>query len=69
MDVTAAWRNEWGGPMRDTLIGIEQYGEGVVSEIIRPAAIVPEDAARQILATLQAQSLDKGGCWVATPRQ
>lgn len=55
--------------MRDTLIGIEQYGDGVVSEIIRPAAIVPEDAARQILATLQAQALDKGGCWVATPRQ
>ncbi|HET7310340.1 MAG TPA: hypothetical protein VFJ17_03350 [Mycobacteriales bacterium] len=55
--------------MQDTLIGIEQYDHGVVSEIIRPAAIVPEEAARQILATLQAQSLSKGGCWVATPRQ
>ena len=55
--------------MRDTLIGVEQYGNGVISEVIRPAAIVPEDSARQILATLQAQSIDKGGVWVATPRQ
>jgi hypothetical protein len=55
--------------MRDTLIGIEQYTGGVVSEVIRPAAIVPEEAARTILATLQAQSIDRGGLWVATARQ
>jgi hypothetical protein len=55
--------------MQTTLIGIEQYGDGAVSEVIRPAAIVPEDAARQILAALQAQSLDNGGLWVATTRQ
>ena len=55
--------------MRTTLIGIQQYGDGAVSEVIRPAAIVPEDAARQILATLQVKSLDKGGVWTATTRQ
>ena len=55
--------------MQTTLVGIEHYGDGAVSEVIRPAAIVPEESARTILATLQAQSLDKGGLWVATTRQ
>jgi hypothetical protein len=55
--------------MQTTLVGIEHYGDGAVSEVIRPAAIVPEESARKILATLQAQSLDKGGLWVATTRQ
>src|SRR5436190_930003 len=59
-----------GGPtMRTQLVGIEQYGNGVVSEVIRPAAIVPEDAARIILASLQSQAVDKGGHWVATARR
>jgi hypothetical protein len=55
--------------MQTTLVGIEQYGDGAVSEVIRPAAIVPEESARQILAALQAQSLDRGGLWIATTRQ
>ena len=55
--------------MQTTLVGTEHYGNGTVSEIIRPAAIVPEEAARMILARLQAQSLDRGGHWVATTRQ
>ena len=55
--------------MRTTLVGIEHYGDGAVSEVIRPAAIVPEEAARQILASLQERSLDRGGNWIATTRQ
>jgi len=56
--------------MRTTqLVGIQQYDNGLVSEVIRPAAIVPEDAARQILAVLGAQSVEKGGCWVSNARQ
>jgi hypothetical protein len=55
--------------MHTKLVGIEQHANGVVSEIIRPAAIVPEDAARVILAALQAQAVDKDGHWVATARQ
>ena len=54
--------------MKTTLVGIEQYTGGVISEVIRPAAIVPEDAARVILSTLQAQSVEKNGNWVATAR-
>jgi hypothetical protein len=55
--------------MRTTLVGIEHYGDGAVSEVIRPAAIVPEEAARQILACLQERALDRGGNWIATTRQ
>jgi len=55
--------------MHTELIGMEIYGDGAVSEIIRPAAIVPEDAARAILAALNERSIEKGGHWVATARQ
>jgi hypothetical protein len=51
------------------LIGMEIHGDGAVSEVIRPAAIVPEEAARAILAALESRSIDKGGYWVATTRQ
>jgi hypothetical protein len=55
--------------MQTTLIGIEQHDNGVVSEIIRPAAIVPEESARRILAALQAQAIDRGGSWLSNHRQ
>jgi hypothetical protein len=51
------------------LIGVQHFGDGVVSEVIRPAAIVPEEAARAILHRLQQQSVDRGGVWVASTRQ
>ena len=55
--------------MYTELIGMEIHGDGAVSEVIRPAAIVPEEAARAILAALKSQSIDSGGYWVATTRQ
>lgn len=55
--------------MKTELIGVELYDDGVVSEIIRPAAIVPEEAARTILAELQARSVERNGVWVANARQ
>jgi hypothetical protein len=55
--------------MHTQLVGTEQYEDGAVSEVIRPAAIVPEHAAREILAALQARSVDAFGYWVATTRQ
>jgi hypothetical protein len=55
--------------MLTELIGVQHYGNGVVSEVIRPAAVVPEESARTILAALQAQSVDRGGQWVANTRQ
>lgn len=50
------------------VLATELYDEGIVTEVIRPAAVVPEEAARVILAALQAQSVDRGGTWVATAR-
>lgn len=46
-----------------------QHGDRAVSAVIRPAAIVPEDAARAILSVLQAQSVDQYGYWVTTARE
>ena len=55
--------------MRMQLVGIEQYVDGAVSEVIRPAAIVPEEAARAILAELRGRSVEMNGCWVATAQR
>ena len=43
------------------------YDENVVSEVIRPAAIVPEEAARVILVELSLNSIHAGGLWRAEP--
>ena len=55
--------------MYTELVGTEIYGNGAVSEVIRPAAVIPEEAARAILAALNADSIENGGHWVATTRQ
>ena len=55
--------------MHTQLVGTEQYQNGEVSEVIRPAAIVPEHAAREILAALQLRSVEGTGHWQATTRQ
>ena len=43
------------------------YDESVISEVIRPAAIVPEEAARAILVELSLNSVHAGGVWRAEP--
>jgi hypothetical protein len=43
------------------------YDESVISEVIRPAAIVPEEAARAILVELSLNSVHSGGVWRAEP--
>jgi hypothetical protein len=43
------------------------YDENVVSEVIRPAAVVPEEAARAILVELSLNSVHSGGVWRAEP--
>jgi len=45
----------------------EAYDDGVVTEVIRPAAIVPEDAARLVLVELAMRDVHAGGHWDATP--
>ncbi len=45
----------------------EAYDEGVVTEVIRPAAILPEEAARLVLGELAARDVHLGGLWAADP--
>lgn len=45
----------------------EAYDEGVVTEVIRPAAIVPAQAARAILVELSIRDAQTGGFWRADP--
>ena len=47
----------------------EMQDEGVVTEVIRPAAVVPEEAARAILMQLSLRDLSLGGMWEAEPAQ
>jgi hypothetical protein len=40
---------------------------GDITEVIRPAAVVPEEAARSILVELSLNSVQAGGLWVSQP--
>lgn len=41
--------------------------EGVVSQVIRPAAVVPEEAARAVLVELALRDVHNGGVWQSEP--
>jgi hypothetical protein len=45
----------------------EAQDEGVVSEVIRPAAILPEGATREVLMQLALNDVRVGGLWQADP--
>lgn len=45
----------------------EALGEGYVTEVIRPSAIVPEEAARLVLVEMAMRDVTSGGHWSATP--
>lgn len=49
------------------IFNTELYDDVVVSEVIRPSAIVPEDAARRILVELALQDIQRGGVWTSAP--
>jgi hypothetical protein len=50
------------------LLRTELDDAGIVSEVIRPAAIIPETAARLIVRELEARSPARGGAWTTTTR-
>jgi hypothetical protein len=49
------------------LLVSEAYDEGVISEVIRPAAILPEGNARSVLVELALRDVRNGGTWDAEP--
>jgi hypothetical protein len=56
-----------GGP-DDTDGGLDAaYDTEVITEVIRPAAAVPEEAASQILVELSLNSVTSGGLWQTQP--
>ncbi len=53
--------------MTDDLLLFDALDEGPVTEVIRPAAVMPEAAARAVLAELALRDVRAGGCWHTTP--
>jgi hypothetical protein len=51
------------------LLRTELEDDGIVTEVIRPAAIIPETAARLIVRELEARSPAAGGVWTTTTRE
>lgn len=49
------------------LLVSEAFGDGIISEVIRPSAIVPEDAARNILIEMAMRDVRLDGHWWADP--
>jgi len=49
------------------LLMAEAYDEGMVSEVIRPAAIIPEESARTVLVELAMRDVQNSGVWQAEP--
>jgi hypothetical protein len=49
------------------LLVSEAFGDGVVTEVLRPSAIVPEDAARNILIEMAMRDVRLDGEWWADP--
>jgi hypothetical protein len=51
---------------KDVLL-FDALDEGIVTEVIRPAAIMPEAAARQVLSELAMRDVRADGVWHTTP--
>ena len=49
------------------MLAASAYGDDDISEVIRPAAILNEEAARQVLADLSLHDARVQGVWVAEP--
>lgn len=49
------------------LLVAEVYDEGVVTEVIRPAAVLREEAARLVLVELSLRDVRTGGRWLTQP--
>ncbi len=49
------------------LLVSEAFGDGAITEVLRPSAIVPEDAARNILIEMAMRDVRLDGVWWADP--
>jgi hypothetical protein len=60
-------RNPDAMAMLEALVSEAMGEEGSVSEVIRPSAIIPEEAARSVLVELSLRDVRSGGVWLAEP--
>ena len=49
------------------MLAAEVYGDVAVTEVIRPAAVLPEAAARVVLVELALRDVRSGGHWASSP--
>jgi hypothetical protein len=49
------------------MLAAQAYDEFVVTEVIRPAAVLPETAAREVLVEMALRDVAAGGQWHARP--
>jgi hypothetical protein len=49
------------------MLAAQAYDECVVTEVIRPAAVLPESAARDALVEMALRDVNAGGRWHARP--
>ena len=47
----------------------EMYDEGIVTEVLRPSAVLPEEAARAVLIELAMRDVRAGGVWESAPNR
>jgi hypothetical protein len=49
------------------MFATETYDEGLVTQVLRPSAVLPETAARSVLAGLAERDARTGGFWITEP--
>ncbi len=59
--------DQWGAVNDFEMLAAEAYDEFVVTEVIRPAAVLPESAARTVLVEMALRDVNAGGRWHARP--
>lgn len=48
-------------------LAAQAYQDDAITEVIRPAAVLPESAAREVLVELALRNVNGGGSWWSSP--
>jgi len=59
--------DQWGAESGFEMLAAQAYDECAITEVIRPAAVLPEAAARTVLVELALRDVNAGGRWHARP--
>lgn len=67
MNLSGQYDDASGMDMLELLVSEAMGDEGAVTEVIRPSAVIPEEAARTVLMELALRDQRSGGLWLAEP--